>query len=101
MRMSQAKAISLLAFWIVKHKPIIQPLLTAQNLFLNYRCSINELYAVYIIASLVVEKSIRPDIGTYFQPGVLKNMIYNFMHRDISKEAIIFYVNALLGNVEY
>ena len=100
MHMSQAKSISLLAFWVLKYKPIMQSQLIAQNLYLQHKCTINELYAVYIIASLVVEKSIRHDIDKYFQKSVLGNMIYNLMNRDISKEAMIFYMNSLLGKVE-
>jgi len=102
MRMSQTKAVSLLAFWIIKYKPICQPLVIAQDLYLKCGCTVNELYAAYIIASLAVEKSLRSDISIYFfQPEVLKNMVYNLMHRDLSKEAIILYVNSLLGKVEY
>ena len=102
MRMSQIKSVSLLAFWIVKYKPISQPLTVSQNLYLNCRCTINELYAAYSIATLAVEKSRRTDIDTYiFQPEVLKNMVYNLMHRDLSKEAIILYVDSLLGKVEH
>jgi hypothetical protein len=102
MRMSQAKETSLLAFWIVKYKPIALPLAETQGLYLQSGSTVNELYAAYILASLAVEKSCRSDIETYvFQPEVLENMVYNLMNRDLSKEAIIFYVSSLLGKVEH
>jgi len=98
--MSQAKAISLLAFWVVKYKPHMMSLPESHQIYMRFGCTINELYAAYIIASFVVAKSSRPDISSYItSPDVLKNITYNLMHRDLSKESIIFYVNSLLGEV--
>jgi hypothetical protein len=100
MEMSQAKEIALMAFWILKYKPLSLPANKANSLFHRKNCTINEYFVAYCIASCAVELSPREDIIDYFSPPNNDVIVYNFMHRDISKEAMIFYVESLLNIVE-
>jgi hypothetical protein len=100
MEMSQAKEIALMAFWILKYKPLSLPTIKANSLFRRKNCTINEYFAMYCIASCARELSPRTDIVAYFSPKNNDIIVYNFMHRDISKEAMIFYVDSLLNIVE-
>ena len=99
MKMSETKQAALLAFWVIKYKPLT---LSDDNddTFAKHDATLNELFAVFIIHSIATELSVRKDIDSYFNHNVLRNMAYNFAHRDLSKEAIIFYINALLGEAE-
>jgi len=98
--MSQAKEIALMAFWILKYKPLSLPGDKANFLFLRKNCTINEYFVAYCVASCAMELSPRKDIADYFSPANNDILVYNFMHRDISKEAMIFYVESLLNIVE-
>jgi hypothetical protein len=100
MKMSQTKEIALMAFWIIKYKPLSLPGDWANSLFIKKNCTINEYFAAYCIASYAVELSSRNDIVSYFRPENNDILVYNFMHRDISKEAMILYVDSLLNIVE-
>ena len=98
-KMSQSKHTALLAFWVLKYKPLSMPGIN-EDLYVKYGTSINELFAIYIIQAFSVEVSPRKDIKDYFNQRTIENIVYNFMHRDFSKEAMIFYVNSLLNIVE-
>ena len=100
MEMSQAKEIALMAFWILKYKPLSLPANKANALFYRKNCTINEYFVAYCIASFATELSPRKDIDDYFSPKNNDIIVYNFMHRDISKEAMIFYVDSLLNIAE-
>jgi len=100
MKMSQTKEIALMVFWVLKYKPLSLPADKANKLFHQKNCTINEYFAVYILFIYATEKSPRTDISSYFSKKNIDNIVYNFMHRDISKEAMIFYVNSLLNIAE-
>jgi len=100
MEMSQAKELALMAFWVLKYKPLSLPAFKANNLFLDKNCTVNEYFAVYCIASYAKEISPRNDIMSYFSPQNINVLVYSFMHRDISKEAMICYVSSLLNVAE-
>ena len=67
------------------------------EVYKKYGASINELFAVYIIESLTRRVSVRKDIDDYFTAETHENMVYNFMHRDISEESLILYLGSLLN----
>ena len=100
MKMSQTKETALMAFWILKYKPLSLPAYKANQLFIEKNCTINEYFAVYCIASCACELSPRADILSCFTPKKINILVYNFMHRDISKEAMICYVDSLLNTEE-
>jgi hypothetical protein len=97
MNMSQAKEVVLLAYWMLKYKPLSMASLNADELFERKNCTINEYFAVFCIFALAKRCSPRKDIDDYFSPRNLDNLVYTFMHRDISKEAMICYVESLLN----
>jgi len=72
----------------------------ANRLFIQKNCTINEYFAAYILASYATEMSPRKDIYSYFSRKNIDVLVYSFMHRDISKEAMICYVDSLLNIVE-
>lgn len=95
MHMSRGKEIALQAFWITKYKPF--RLNTAEqemDFFRNYRCSVNEVIAVMLIASYLCREN--PMLKTYFSETRIENLIYDMFNRDISKEALIMYVESHL-----
>jgi hypothetical protein len=100
MKMSQTKEIALMAFWILKYKPLSLPVYKANQLFVDKNCTINEYFAIYCIASCAKELSPRDDIISYFSLKNIDVLVYSFMHRDISKEAMICYVDSLLNVTE-
>lgn len=100
MEMSQAKEVALMAFWVIKYKPLSLPYHGLNRLFNKKNCTINEFFAVFCVAACAKELSPRKDIVSYFTPQNIDNLVYNFMHRDISKEAMICFVESLLNIVE-
>jgi hypothetical protein len=100
MKMSQTKEIALMVFWVLKYKPLSLPAHKADCLFIQKNCTINEYFAAYILFSYATKMSSRKDVEDYFCRKNNDILVYNFMHRDISKEAMIFYVDSLLNIVE-
>jgi len=100
MKMSQTKEIALMVFWILKYKPLSLPSHKANDLFIHKNCTINEYFAIYCIISYAKEISSRNDIISYFCQKNIDVIVYNFMHRDISKEAMICYIDSLMNVVE-
>jgi hypothetical protein len=100
MVMSQTKAVALMVFWVLKYKPLFLDEYKANLLFNEKNCTINEYFAVYCIMAHTKKISRRPDIMDYFTPKNIDVLVYSFMHRDISKEAMICYVGSLLNHAE-
>jgi hypothetical protein len=100
MKMSQTKEIALLVFWILKYKPLSLPADKSNRLFIQKNCTINEYFAACCLASYAVAMSPRKDIYGYFSRKNIDILVYSFMHRDISKEAMICYFDSLLNIVE-
>ena len=95
MRMSKGKEIALLAFWITKYKPFfLQTRKQEADFFRDYRCSINEVIAVMLIASYLCRED--ESLKVYFSGKRLDTLIYDMFNRDISKEALIMYVESYL-----
>jgi len=67
-------------------------------------CSINEMFALFMIKSFVLgsneEKKKEKEKLSFFNAKNNYVMLYNFMHRDMSKESFILYVTALLEALE-
>lgn len=95
MHMSRGKEIALLAFWITKYKPFrLQTQKQEMDFFRNYRCSINEVIAVMLMASYLCKEN--AELKTYFSEKKINTLIYDMFNRDISKEALIMYVESHL-----
>lgn len=95
MKISRSKEIALLAYWIVKYKPFrIKSMGAEEEFYCTYRCSFNEVFAAMMIASFLVEvKVVQPD---FFTANKLNTMLYDLFNRDISKEAMIMYVESFI-----
>jgi len=100
MKMSETKEIALMAFWILKYKPLSLPAHKANDLFIHKNCTINEYFATFCIYTYAKVYSPRDDIDSYFCQRNIDVIVYSFMHRDISKEAMICYVDSLMNVVE-
>lgn len=97
MRISRGKEIALLAYWIVKYKPFrIKNITYEEDFYCNYRCSFNEVFAAMLIVSFVAEETTFQ--GDFFTPAKINTMIYDLFNRDISKEAMIMYVESFISD---
>jgi len=92
----RTKETALMCYWIIKYKPLFQSNDDTSALFKKWNCTINELFAVYVIKTWIYEiYSKKGRIERFFTEDNDKEMIYNFMHREISKESMIMYVNSI------
>ena len=99
--MSQTKEVALLAYWVLKYKPLsLWDDLQTNSLFLKKACTVNEYFVVYIIESYLSNDLDIAGEEFRFSEEEYDKMVYNFMHRDMSKEAMICLVGAFLRNIE-
>ena len=96
MMMAETKHVALMAYWVIKYKPLLLPLQRADDLYQQKCCTINEYFAAFCILSLAKTNPRLKDVKAYFSPKNLDGIVYTFMHRDISKEAMILYVESLV-----
>ena len=103
MIMSQTKETALICYWVLKYKPLsLNERCSTVQFSRNNHCSINEMLVLHMIESYALryhkEKNTR--IAEFFTPQNRENILYNFKHRDFSKEAFIMYVSTLVGILE-
>lgn len=95
MHMSRRKEIALQAFWISKYKPFrLRTVQQEAQFFRDYRCSINEVIAVMLMVGYLCEED--ESLKMYFTAKKINTLIYDMFNRDISKEALIMYVDSYL-----
>lgn len=95
MHMSCDKEIALLAFWIVKYKPFrIKTITQEEQFYQEFKCTINELIAALLVVFYICDKI--PSLKTYFDEKKINTFIYDLTNRDISKEAMIMYVESFI-----
>lgn len=95
MRISRGKEVALNAYWLIKYKPLrIKGIEAEERFYEEFRCSFNEIFAAMLIISFVEEVSDCCD--GLFTNGKIKTLIYDLYNRDISKEAMIMYVESFL-----
>lgn len=96
---SEYKEVALTVFWYIKLKPICMASqeIVAQDL--KEFDSINEKLAVYYIIStlrgMLIEKNIPTERLDSLPKKYIKELIYSFTYRDISKEALILLVETM------
>ena len=100
--MSQAKEMALICYWVTKYKPLFQTKSIMESYYHENFCTINEMFALFVIKSFVlgVHNGDEEAMFSFFNPENNYVMLYNFMHRDMSKESFILYVTSLLGALE-
>ena len=95
MKISRSKEIALLAYWIVKYKPFrIKDIGAEEDFYWTHRCSFNEAFAAMLIASFLLGVEAVPS--GFFTSNKINTMLYDLFNRDISKEAMIMYVEAFI-----
>ena len=96
MHMSCEKEAALVAFWIVKYKPFrIKDIQQEQEFYKNFRCTINEMIAALLMVFYVCTKV--PSLMDYFTVEKIETLVYDLTNRDISKEALIMYVESFIA----
>jgi len=102
MIMSQEKNAALLAYWLIKYKPLYQNKKAMQDYFRKNRYTINESFALSVLkyTLMSIHKDKKSFIRDFFSPKNNNVILYNLMHRDMSKEAFILYVTSLIGALE-
>lgn len=95
MKISRGKENALLAYWVVKYKPFrVKNIADEEQFYLDYRCSFNEVFAAMTIASFIIEEG---KVGKDFFTGKKINaLLYDLFNRDVSKEAMIMFVEAFV-----
>ena len=93
MTISQEKEIALDAYWICKYKPFrLKSVDQEEEFYSFYRCSINEVIATMLITFFLCKKNSK--LKKYFNENKINTLIYDMFNRDISKEAMIMYVES-------
>lgn len=99
LRMSECKEVALICFWYIKLKPICAVSESTMEKDLKVFNSINEKLAVYYIIitlqSLLECKNISIEQLQSLPSQYVKELIYSFTYRDISKESLILLVESM------
>lgn len=101
LNMSEYKEIGLVSFWYIKYHPIyidetIQKAKAIPNASIEF---INEKIAVYYILvtlrKMATVCNIKKDALDVITDKYVKDLIYSFSHRDISKESMILIIETM------
>lgn len=88
--LSEFKEVALVCFWICKLKPFV--VLKPDSVLC---ASTNELFAVHLVLSLLEACSTKASNFHYPDNVTLKNIIYALKYQDLTKEALIQYMECL------
>lgn len=88
--LSEFKEIALICFWICKLKPFV--VLKPDSVLC---ASTNELFAVHLVLSLLEACETKAVNFHYPDKVTLKNIIYALKYQDLTKEALIQYMECL------
>lgn len=99
MHMSLGKEIALEAYWISKYKPLrIKNFENEIEFTKKYKVSISDVIAAMLIIGFLIDK--KYELDSYFTPKKIDTLIYDIFNRDMSKEAMIMYVESFLTEDE-
>jgi len=100
--LSRTREVALLCYWIIKYKPFYIEQSLADAFWKRHHCTINERFALYLIESYTLEtySFLEKKAIHFFSPENRRVILYNFTHRDISKEAFILFVGSLISTLE-
>lgn len=95
---SQIKEIALLCYWLVKYKPFtISNPDKARCYYADWGCGVNEVFAAYIFITFAYKHAKGHISKSYYKSEPFKEeLIYSFAERDISKEAMILLLAAVV-----
>lgn len=95
MKMSQTKEIALFCYWLIKYKPIaFSNAYEEFNFFDAHGYTVNEMYAAFLLMSFVI--GLEEDNIKYFSEEAIFTLTYSLSNREISKEALILYIESFL-----
>lgn len=95
MHMSLGKEIALEAYWISKYKPLrITEIDNEVEFTKKYKVTINDVIAAMLIVGFLIDNDKKLD--GYFTAKKISTLVYDIFNRDISKEAMIMYVESFL-----
>lgn len=94
--MNEVKRTAVLAYWVLRYKPLITSAKYTDELYEKTYAGINELFAVFIVVAFVTEVSKRPDLESYFDEKGLRDMVYHFSESELSQDGLILYIESLL-----
>ncbi len=95
MLMSQAKETALFCYWLIKYKPISFENAYEEFSFFNENgYTVNELYAAFLLMSFIT--GLDEGNEKYFNEAAVSTLTYSLTNREISKEALIMYVESFL-----
>ena len=89
--------LAIMCYWIIKYKPLFREKALMELSIIENDCTINEMFASFIIENFFLKKfyNKKNKIEKIFNDENIKNLRYNFMHREISKESMIMLVNSI------
>lgn len=91
---SEFKETALLCFWIIKLKPFT--ILKKDSVLRN---STNEMFSLYLIFGIIKRRlDMLNKTFSYPPERYIKDIIYSFKYRDLSKEAMILLVDSLANS---
>lgn len=95
MYMSQAKETALFCYWLIKYKPIsFENSYEEFNFFSENGYTVNELYTAFLLMSFIT--GLDDSNIKYFNEEAIFTLTYSLTNREISKEALILYVESFL-----
>jgi len=98
---SQTKETAIICYWLIKYKPLSHYNEVSERYYEKHDCTINEMFALFLLETYIyrVHKN-KNNVSIFFNQENKRILLYNFMHRDMSKEAFILYVSSLIGALE-
>ncbi len=95
MYMSQAKETALFCYWLIKCKPIsFEDAYEECSFFSENGYTINESYAAFLLMAFIT--GLDDSNTKYFNETAVSTLTYSLTNREISKEALILYVESFL-----
>lgn len=99
MHMSLGKEIALEAYWFAKYQPLrIKDIEDEIEFTKRFKVTISNVLAAMLIIGFLIDKDKKLD--AYFTAKKINTLIYDMFNRDISKEAMIMYVESFLNKEE-
>lgn len=97
MTISKAKELALAVYWIIRYKPFrIKEIKQEEEFYYRFRCSINEVISAFMIIYFVTE--VAGVDRAFFTDNKINVLIYDLYNRDISKEAMIMYIESFISD---
>lgn len=95
MHMSLGKEIALEAYWVSKYQPVrIKHYEQEIEFTKKYKVTISDVIAAMLIIGFLIDKN--EELDDFFTAKKINTLVYDIFNRDVSKEAMIMYVESFL-----